>query len=397
MAERTIGVGLIGAGFAASTHARAYARAADLGARLVAVAGQGRARAEELARKFAIPAAYDDYRRVLDDKGVQLVDLCVPNNLHQPFALQAIAAGKHVLVEKPLTGYFGGPEAREPVGSTPKRVMLEGAVSGAERLLRAARERGVRLMYAENWLHAPAVQKTKRLAEASGGTILEIRAQECHSGSHASYAKSWRLAGGGALLRLGSHPLGCVLYLKWQEGLRRDGRPIRARSVTAEVGDLSQIPSVQREQETWLVTGWEDVESWATLLIAFEDGSRATISAADTVLGGMQDSLDVFLSNGRVRCDLTHSTLLQAYAPSAGIFAGEYLQEKLETKAGWSHPSVDEDFLLGFPQEIRDSLEAVLNDRPPLGTAELGLEVVWVSYAGYVSAEEGRRVDLESV
>ena len=396
MRERRVRVGLIGAGFAGHTHARSYSRATDLGAEVVAVAAARLPRAEELARRFGIPAAYDDYRRIVERDDVDVVDLCVPNHLHESIALAALGAGKHVICEKPLTGYFGGPEAGEPVGATPKRVMLAEALRSADRMLAAAKERGLRLMYAENWLYAPVVQKTRRLVQAGRGTILEIRAQECHSGSHAAYAKSWRSAGGGALLRLGAHPLGCALYLKWQEGLQRDGVPIRARAVTAEVGDLTRIPSVQREAERWLVAGWEDVENWATALVTFDDGSRAAIFAADTVLGGMQDSLEVFTSNGRVKCDLTHSTMLQAYAPAPHIYADEYLAEKLETKAGWSHPAVEEEWLLGYPQEIRDFLEAVVHDRPPLGMAELGREVVKVTYAAYLAAEEGRRVSLDT-
>lgn len=394
MEGKRVRIGLVGAGFVAHIHARSYSRLADLGIDLVAVAAVPLSQAEALAGEFGIPSVYEDYRQILAREDVDLVDLCVPNHLHEPFAIEAARAGKQVICEKPLTGYFGGPEASDPVGATPKKLMLEAALRSADRMLAAASEHGVRLMYAENWLYSPAVQKAARLAEASGGTILEIRAQECHSGSHASYAKSWRQSGGGALVRLGPHPLGCAMHLKWQEGLRRNGRPIRVRAVTAETGDLSKIPSFQREQEKWLVADWQDVENWVTVLLTFTDGARATIFASDTVLGGMEDTLELFLSNGRVKCDMTHSTMMQAYAPSPKVFEGEYLAEKLETKAGWSNPSIDEEWLLGYPQELRDFVESHLQGREPLSTAELGREVVRVMYAAYQSAEEGRRVDL---
>jgi predicted dehydrogenase len=55
-------------------------------------------------------------------------------------------------------------------------------------------------------VYAPPVAKLRRLLEASGGAILELRAEESHSGSHAAYARRWRSAGGGSLLRMGSHP-----------------------------------------------------------------------------------------------------------------------------------------------------------------------------------------------
>ena len=162
----------------------------------------------------------------------------------------------------------------------------------------------------------------------------------------------------------------------------------------AEVGDLSKIASFQRESEKWIVDDWQDVENWATLLVTFSDGSRAVISAADTVVGGMEDTLELFLSNGRVKCDMGHSNIMQAYAPSPKVFESEYIAEKLETKAGWSYPSIDEEWLLGYPQELRDFVESVLHSREPLSTAQLGREVVRVMYAAYLSAEEGRRVEL---
>ena len=394
MNAKRVRVGLIGAGFVARVHAESYAQVADPGAEVVAVAAAHLPRAEALATEFGIPAAYDDYRRLLERADVDVVDLCVPNHLHEAIAVAAAEAGKHIICEKPLTGYFGGPEAAEPVGATSRRAMYEGTLASADRMLAAAQRHGVKLMYAENWLYMPAVQKARRLIAASGGTVLEIRGQECHSGSHAAYAKAWRSSGGGALLRLGAHPIGAAMFLKWEEGLRRRGEPIRVRAVTAEVADLTRIPSFQEEPQKWLGTGWEDVENWGALLMAFDDGSRATIFAADTVLGGIDNTLDVFLSNARVKCDMTHSTLLQAYAPSAEVFAGEYIAEKLETKAGWSFPSIDEQWLLGFPHELQDFVGAVAYGREPLSSAEFGREVVKVIYAAYVSAEEGRRVAL---
>ena len=261
-------------------------------------------------------------------------------------------------------------------------------------MIETANRFGVKLMYAENWLYSPAVQKALRLAEASGGTILEVRAQEAHSGSHAGYAKSWRLAGGGAVVRLAPHPIGTAIYFKEQEGLRRHGRPITVASVTAEAGDLSKLPDLQAESERWLVDDWHDVENWCTLIMTFTDGSRALIQASDIILGGMEDTLQVFLSNARIDCDMGHSGMVRAYAPSDGVFADEYIMEKISTKAGWSYPSIDEEWLLGYPQEVRDFVEAVAYDQEPLSGALLGRTVTEVMYAAYLSAEEGRRVDL---
>lgn len=52
-------------------------------------------------------------------------------------------------------------------------------------------------------------------------------------------------------------------------------------------------------------------------------------------------------------------------------------------------------WMLGYPQELRDFVQAVIEKRPPISTARLGRDVVRVMYSAYVSAEEGRRIDLE--
>ncbi len=393
MSEK-IRVGLIGAGFVGNIHARAYKRITDLDVEIAAVVAVPLVQAKELGTRYGVADVYDDYRRILDRKDINLVDLCVPNHLHELFTIQAAQAGKHIICEKPFTGYFGGPGAAEPVGATSKDLMLSNALKSTDRMIAAARQCHVKLMYAENWLYSPPVQKVLHLAAASKGTILEIRAEESHSGSHATYAKSWKQAGGGALVRLAPHPIGTAIYLKQQEGLRRSGQPIQVASVTAESADLSKMPSFQAEGSQWLVGDWQDVENWCTVIMTFADGSRALIQASDIVLGGMRDILQVMLSNARIDCDMGHSGMVKAYAPTDGIFADEYIMEKISTKAGWSYPSIDEEWLLGYPQEIRDFVESVALDRPPLSGAELGRQVVEVMYAAYVSAESGKRIDL---
>jgi predicted dehydrogenase len=387
-------VGMIGAGFVGNIHARAFRRITDLDMDIAAVAAVPLAQAQDLARRYGIDDAYDDHQRILERHDINLVTLVVPNHLHEPFTIEAAEAGKHIICEKPLTGYFGGPDAADPVGATPKAIMLEEALHSADRMIEAAESHGVKLMYAENWLYCPAVQKALRLAQASDGTILEIRAQEAHSGSHAGYAKTWELAGGGALIRLAPHPIGTAIYFKAQEGLLRSGKPITVASVTAEAGDLSKLAAFRAEAEKWLVDDWQDVENWCTVIMTFADGSRALIQASDIVLGGMEDTLQIFLSNARVDCDMGHSGMVRAFAPNEQVFADEYIMEKVGTKAGWSYPSVDEEWLLGYPQEIRDFVEAVAHDRQPLCDAYLGRQVTEVIYAAYLSAEEGRRVDL---
>lgn len=195
-------------------------------------------------------------------------------------------------------------------------------------------------------------------------------------------------------MRLGPHPVGTALWLKAQEEMRSGGRPIRPISVIAEVGDLSKIPGVSDGEHSCLVADWQDVENWALVILTLTDGSRGVLLASDIALGGMMDTLEVKLSNAHLKCNISHSNLVQVYAPDESVFQDAYIQEKLETKAGWSHRSIEEEWMLGYPQEIRHFVECVIYDREPLADAHLGRQVVEVIYAAYQSAEEGRRITL---
>ena len=187
--------------------------------------------------KFSIPHVADDYRRLLERKDIDAVDLCVPTDLHHEFIIQAAQAGKHVICEKPLTGYFGKERPEDLVGFAVDRgTMLQEALANCKAVATAIEKNKIKFCYAENWVYAPPVVKLKNLIRASQGTILDIRAEESHSGSHAAYSRRWKTSGGGALLRLGAHPVSAVLHLKHYEGMLQQGRGIRLKSVTAEVG-----------------------------------------------------------------------------------------------------------------------------------------------------------------
>jgi predicted dehydrogenase len=380
-----VSVGIIGTGFLAETRARAYRAVSGHDVRLVAAASRTRERAEAYASRHGIPDAYADYRQILDRADVQVVDLCVPNHLHRPIAEEAAAAGKHVICTKPLTavGTPGNPAA-----------MLRSALENADAMVTAAERAGVRLMYGENWVYAPSIQKAGRLAATSGGAILEMRGGECHSGSHSPYSKEWRTSGGGALLRLGAHPIGAMLHLKREEGLRRSGVPIRPKAVIAETGDLTRTPGFDTQSAPWLASGWVDVENWAGAIVTFEDDTRGVVFASDAVLGGMESSLDLHLSNASIKCRLSHTNLVTAYAPDPSVFEPEYLMEKLETRAGWTMPAPDEDWANGHLAMIQDFVASVAEGRPAQSEGSLGRDVVAVVYAAYLAASEGRRVTL---
>jgi predicted dehydrogenase len=386
--RRRLGVGVVGAGFVARLHAEAYHHVRGVDVELVAVAAAHRDRADAFARDFGVGRAVADFRAILDDRAVELVDLCVPSHLHAAMAVKAARAGKHVVVEKPLTGFFGD-------AATPRTEMLGRALASADEVLEACAKASVRLCYAENWVYAPPIQKAQRLLAAAGGPILRLVGEESHGGTHAPVNKRWATGGGGSLIGKACHPLGAALYLKSDEGTRLRGRPIRPVSVSAETANLAATETFRATSPRFLNTvEGADVEDWGTMLVGFDDGTVAQISAADTVLGGIRNQMIVYGAKAVVICNINPNNTVQAYAPDPGVFGSEYLVEKLETKAGWSSPQPDEDWTSGYPQEIQDFVECVALGREPLSGGALARDVTAVIYGAYLSSAEGRRIDL---
>jgi len=166
-------------------------------------------------------------------------------------------------------------------------------------------------------------------------------------------------------------------------------------AVTAEVAQLADTATFQASAPRFLNTvEGADVEDWGTLLITFDDGTVASITGSDTVLGGIRNHLAVYGAKAVALCNINPNTTVQAYAPDPAVFGDEYLVEKLETKAGWSTPQPDEDWVSGFPHEIQDFVESLAGGREPLSGAALARDVMVVIHGAYLAAAEGRRIDL---
>lgn len=392
-------IGMVGTGFVTKLHLDAYRKLVGVPVELAGVVSRSKEKAEKFAQKHGISRVYDDYRRMLEDREIDIVDVCYPNKLHAQVCIDAARAGKHIICEKPLTGAFGeGIETQSGrAGNVPRLELFREAMKNADAIVQEARRNKVKLCYAEDFIYAPVVVKAKRLIKQSGGAILDMRSEESHSGSHAAYSRQWELAGGGSLLRLGSHPLGLVLHLKHDEGLLKQGKPVNVKSVMADVGNLTHTEIFKGSPDRWMVSDWQDVEDWAVVVLTFTDGTKATIQSNDTTLGGIVNTLDIYTTNCVLKCDMAANDAIKAYAPSTEIFGDEYISEKIETKAGWTFPSPDEDWMRGYPQEMQDFVESVYYNREPVSDGELGRQVVQVIYAAYLSAEQGRRIDLSTL
>ncbi len=152
-------------------------------AELAAIASRRGETARAWAAEYSIPRAYDSYEALLADRAIDAVYVPLPNDQHAEFTIQAAAAGKHVLCEKPLA-----------------RTVDEGAQMAA-----ACRRHGVILMEAFMWRHHPRVRRTSELIEA--GELGELRLVKMDFSFDVDRS-DWRLQpqqGGGALFDLGCY------------------------------------------------------------------------------------------------------------------------------------------------------------------------------------------------
>jgi len=391
-------VGIVGAGFVSHIHLKAFQENSSM-VEVVGICAKHSEHAKELAQIYEIPRVFEAYQEMVACPQINVVDICVPTNTHEEVILAACEYQKHVICEKPLTGYFGEDQAnQQEIGfNVSKRHMIKKVKEKTRKLAKAIQKSGIKFMYAENFVYAPAISKAKRLIRESGSPIIELRAEESHSGSHAAYSRWWKTAGGGSLLRMGSHPIGVALHLKHFEGQIRYGEPIKVRSVMAETAHLTKMKEVQEEKEHFIFTNWGDVEDWSTVIITFQDGSRTTIFSNDVSLGGVKNLVEIYTSQGVIYANIGPNNTMMAYAPNPHTWGDEYIAEKIETKAGWTFPFPDEDWVRGYPQEMKDFAQTILEDREPISDFLLARETAEVIYAAYLSAEEGIRIKVEDL
>ena len=411
-----IRVGIVGARFAASFHYETIKRVYGVPIEIVGVTSQSAAQRQKFAEQRGIKA-FDSVEALVE--AVDLVDICTPPYVHEPLTIMAAEAGKHCIVEKPFTGSFLD-EQRYDQQSAKNETFNEQryreALSSAERMVTAVRNANVILNFAENWHFLPAGLKAARLlmhsvhkkvaskpgkwvsAEIdSGARILYIRSEESHSGSHSAVYGDLKYAGGGSIVGKACHPLGFTLYLKRLEGQLLEGKPILPVAVSGQIAWLTK-GTYQHPEYTnpWKIRAdYKDGEDWGAIDVTFADGTRARLESSEIKLGGVYNWFEVFSNKFFLRGNINPNNTLEAYAPSPEIFEPEYLTEKLETHAGLSRPSVDEDWFHGYVQQMQVFFERVQNPNrlwgPPFldpdQDCELALDSVKVMYAAYLSAE----------
>jgi len=340
-----VGIGIIGSKFIAQVHAESFRHIH--GANLVAVASPTPGSARTFADKHGVPHAYTDYREMLTRDDIHGVVLCLPNYLHCQATIDAAAAGKHILCEKPMCMNL-----RE-----------------ADTMIAACAQAGVTFMYAEELCFAPKYVRAKQLAdEGALGRVYLVKQSEKHFGPHADWFWDVNKSGGGVLFDMGCHG---IEFARWVLG-----RP-RATSVYAHCATY-----VHGER-----TRGEDT---AVLIIEFENNAMGLIEESWARQGGMDDRAEIYGSEGVTYADLLHGNALETY--SARGYG--YAVEKAASTQGWTFTSFEELWNYGFPQELQHFVDCIRNGTQPSVTAEDGRAVLEIIQAAYASAGIHSRITL---
>ncbi len=271
MAEKkTLGLGLIGTGFMGKTHVFGFATAArvfDLPfeIRFECVADATDELAKAAQASFGFKRASGDWRTLLDDPAIDIVDITAPNALHKEMALAALAAGKHVYCEKPLAPTAGD----------------------AAEMARAAAASGLCTQVGFNYLANPLMKLAREMIR--GGELGEIRSYRgIHAEDYMAMRDSpwtWRHdpVGGGAMADLGSHALATAEFLLGPI------REVFADSVTV----IDERPGPGGEPVP------VEVDDITRALLRFDNGASGSIEASWVATGRkMQHDFEVYGSRG---------------------------------------------------------------------------------------------------
>jgi predicted dehydrogenase len=198
-----IGIGVLGYAFMGKAHTNGYRQMPvffyppPAKPRLVAICGRTKEVVAEAAKKFGYEKYYTDWKDLIHDKNVELVDNCLPNNLHYAPSIAALKAGKNILCEKPLAL----------------------TVEEARKMYNIAKNSGVKHMTGFNYRFVPAIRLAKKMIEDDYlGEILQYRAVYLQEWiMDPNFPLVWRLqrniAGSGALGDLGAHIIDLARFL----------------------------------------------------------------------------------------------------------------------------------------------------------------------------------------
>ena len=385
-------IGMAGAGRATELHMNALKRFSGVPVCLKHIIARRFEQVEEAQKRYGFENASLDFDNLLNDEEIDVIDICTPPYVHEEMIIKAIKAGKHVICEKPLSGYFGKPDDKTPIGThVSKTFMYEELLKSLDNVRAVLNESDKKFMYAENFIYAPAIRKAAEIIKKKQSRILCAKGEESLKGSSSPVAGDWNKTGGGTFIRTGAHPLSAILWLKNVDGQTHGGKI----SVKTVFGDMAQItPKLTPYEHRHIAANPIDVEDFGSVILTFSDGTKASVMATDTLLGGSRNYVELYCNDAVINCKLTMSDMMDTYFLDEDKLDDVYISEMLSSKTGWNHPFLEDEIIRGYTDEMRDFMECIYYDREPLSGFDLAYDTIKIIYAAYKSAELGHAVEL---
>jgi predicted dehydrogenase len=373
-------IGMIGYGFMGRTHTNGYKRVPDFFPGeyrpvLKAVCARSKDKVQEFADQWGYESIETDWKKLIERKDIDAIDICVPNNLHKEIAIAAAKAGKMILCEKPLAMN----------------------VAEGEEMCEAVEKAGVPNTVWYNYRRVPAVTMAHQLIqEGRLGRIFHYRA---------NFLQDWTISpdlpqGGNALWRLDAEAAGsgvtgdllahCIDTAIWLNGLIKDVNAmtevfIKERKHTA-TGEMQKIT----------------IDDACTFMCHFNNGSLGLFESTRFARG--HKALYTFEINGEkgsLRWDLHDLHRLEFYDYNTESRLRAWQSIHVTDHSG-EHPYMDKWWVPGlqigyehtFVHQVADFLKALEEGKPCPPTFRDALETQKICDAVIQSAKSRQWVDI---
>jgi len=376
---RKIGVGLLGYAFMGKAHANGYRKMPvffyppPAFPRLVAICGRTEDAVAEAAKRYGFERYYTDWKNLIKDDEVEVVDNCLPNNMHAEPCIAAAEAGKHIICEKPLAA----------------------TLEDAKAMYEAVEKAGVKNMTAFNYRFVPAIQLAKKLIdEGYIGRILQYRAVYLQEWiMDPNFPLVWRLrknvAGSGALGDLGAHIIDLARYLVGE--------------VSSVCGLTETFIKERPLPENPEKKGKVDVDDVFIAIARFKNGAVGSFEASRFCAGRKNyQRVEIHGTEGSIVFNLERLNELEVYSRKdpedrmgfRDILVTESVHPFIEHWwphghiIGWEHT---------FVHEIHHFIDCIVNDKPVSPVAATfydGLKCQEILGAIEESAKKGRWIEI---
>lgn len=327
-------VAVIGAGVISDSHFEGWKNIPSI--EVTAVVDLNEDAAKEKSDKWKIPNVVTDYKKVLNDESIDIVDLCIPHHLHADITIECLKADKHVICEKPIAL----------------------TIEDAERVAAAEKETNKKLMIAENWYYIPSIAEgIKVVKEGKIGEVFSVKANLDFNGLRSKVQKgsgsrdnSWRgeieKSGGGILMDAGIHSISVMRHLGGE-----------AESIIGLIGQ-----SVQEQSES--------IDNLFNTLIKFENGGTGYSHSTEASGWNMPKfDFEILGTNGAVFIDIIKQKLVTHINE-------EVKEQEIQAKGGMT-------------EELEHFVECIENDLTPMSGSEDQIKSLKLILAAYQSAKEG--------